>query len=184
MRALAHLPDRARRRGDLGIEDGLDRVDREHVGRDLADAVRDRGQRRLGDDEQRRRERLQPPGAQAHLLDRLLRADEQAAGAGRGHAPHRLEQQRALADAGLAAEQRDRAGDQSAAEHPVELGHAGGAPAAAIGSTSARGITTPAAAVEPSGTAPVRSSTRLDHAPHSVQRPSHFGAWASHSVQR
>ena len=59
-----------------------------------------------------------------------------------------------------------------------------GRPAAAIGSTSASGITTPAAAVEPSATDDGRSSTRDDHAPHSVQRPSHFGAWASHSVQR
>ena len=33
----------------------------------------------------------------------------------------RLEQQRALAHARLAREQRDRAGDEPAAEHPVEL---------------------------------------------------------------
>ena len=38
----------------------------------------------------------------------------------------RLQQQRALAHAGLAAEQRDRAGDEPAAEHPVELGDPGG----------------------------------------------------------
>ena len=68
------------------------------------------------------------PGPQPHLLDRLLRAHEQAAGAGRGHPPHRLEQERALADPGLAAEQRDRARDEPTAEHPVQLRDAGGPP--------------------------------------------------------
>ena len=37
-----------------------------------------------------------------------------------------LEQQRGLADAGLAGDQDGRAGDESAAQHPVELGHAAG----------------------------------------------------------
>jgi hypothetical protein len=45
-------------------------------------------------------------------------------------------------------------------------------------------MTTPAVAVDPSGSDDVHSSTNDDQAPHSVQRPSHFGAWASHSVQR
>ena len=41
-----------------------------------------------------------------------------------GHARQQLQQQRALADARLAAEQGDRPGDEPAAEHPVELGDA------------------------------------------------------------
>ena len=47
-------------------------------------------------------------GAEADLLRRLLRADEQAPRAARGERAERLQQQRALAHAGLAAEERDR----------------------------------------------------------------------------
>ena len=71
---------------------------------------------------------LQPSGAEPDLFHRLLRAHEQAPRTGGGHAPHRLEQQCALADAGLAAEQRDRARHQPAAQHAVQLGDARGPP--------------------------------------------------------
>ena len=55
-----------------------------------------------------------------------------------------LQQQRALADAGLAAEQRDRAGHEPAAEHPVELADAGGCRAARLcASMSPIGVATP-----------------------------------------
>ena len=65
-------------------------------------------------------------GPQPHLADRLLAADHQrrAAGAGRPLLGD-VEQQRRLADAGLAGEQHHRAGHQAAAEHPVELADAG-----------------------------------------------------------
>ena len=66
-------------------------------------------------------------GAQPHLGGRLLAGDveraQPRAGGLRGH----LEQQRRLADAGLAGQQHRGAGHQAAAEHPVELGHAAGA---------------------------------------------------------
>ena len=65
-------------------------------------------------------------GAEAHLLDRLLTGRVEARRARVGEPPQHLEQQRRLADAGLAAEQRDRAGHEAAAEHAVELGDAGG----------------------------------------------------------
>ena len=82
----------------------------------------------------------EPVGAQPHLRGRLLAAHEQAAGAAGGHRAERLEQQRALAHARLAADERDRARDQPAAEHPVELRQPGGRGAAAPrGSTSTSG---------------------------------------------
>ena len=67
-------------------------------------------------------------GPQPHLAGRLLAADDQGrAGVGRAGGPllGDVEQQGGLADAGLAGEQHHRAGHQAAAEHPVELGHAG-----------------------------------------------------------
>ena len=42
------------------------------------------------------------------------------------HAGGRLQQQRGLADAGLAAEQHERAGNDAAAEHAIEFVDAGG----------------------------------------------------------
>ena len=66
-------------------------------------------------------------GAQPDLGGGLLAGDvEGAVLVARGLGGD-LEQQRALADAGLAGEQDRRAGHQAAAEHPVELGHAAGA---------------------------------------------------------
>ena len=64
-------------------------------------------------------------GAHLDLGRRLLAADEQHVAAGRGDAVERLQQQRALADAGLAADQHERARHDAAAEHEVELGDAG-----------------------------------------------------------
>ena len=66
-------------------------------------------------------------GAQPHLGRGLLAGDvERAVPQPRGLGGH-LEQQRGLADARLTGEQDRGAGDQAAAEHPVELGHAAGA---------------------------------------------------------
>ena len=61
-----------------------------------------------------------------HLRRRLLGRDVQHRRPRRASLGRDLEQQRGLADARLAAEQGDRAGDQPAAEHPVELEHARG----------------------------------------------------------
>ena len=62
-------------------------------------------------------------GPQPHLLGALLGGDVQ-----RLTRPSRqqLQQQRALADARLAAEQRDRAGHHATAEHTIELAEPGG----------------------------------------------------------
>ena len=59
-------------------------------------------------------------GAQPDLPGRLLAGDVEHTGAGSGLGGH-LQQQRRLPDARLAGQQHDRAGDESAAEYPVEL---------------------------------------------------------------
>ena len=67
LRGVPHLGDRARRAGRVRIVEGLDRVDREHVGRELADVREHRGQRRLVDEEHVRVEGAEPLGPQPHL---------------------------------------------------------------------------------------------------------------------
>src|SRR5690606_15777645 len=64
---------------------------------------------------------------QGDLRRRLLAADIEDVVPGR-QVRERLQQQRRLADAGIAADQYDRALDQAAAEHAVELLAAGGQP--------------------------------------------------------
>ncbi len=63
-------------------------------------------------------------GAQPHLGGRLLAGDVEGALPGAGGLGRDLEQQRALADAGLAGEQDRGPGHEATTQHPVELGHA------------------------------------------------------------
>ncbi len=65
-----------------------------------------------------------PVRAQPYLGGGLLSGDVEHR-AGRRDQCARLEQQRGLADAGLAGEQQDRAGDQAPAEDPVQFVKAG-----------------------------------------------------------
>ena len=97
------------------------------VGPDLLDVGEHRAEVGLGGEVELVVHAAGAVGAQPHLGGRLLAGDvEGAALVARGLGGH-LEQQRALADAGLAGEQDRGAGHQPAAEHPVELGHAAGA---------------------------------------------------------
>ena len=66
-------------------------------------------------------------GAQPHLGRGLLAGDVEGALAGAGGLGGHLQQQGALAHAGLAGQQDRRARHQSAAQHAVELGHPAGA---------------------------------------------------------
>ena len=106
----------------------------------------------------------------------------------------RLQQQRGLADARLAADEHQRARNDAAAEHAIELVDAGGrvagettvsmssynrGPAAAASAYRAPALAAAAPAPAPTGTG--RSSTSEFHAPHSGQRPSHFCDCAPHS---
>ncbi len=67
-------------------------------------------------------------GAQAHLRHSLLARDVDRAVFGLRHQARRLDQQRRLADAGIAAQQQHRAAHKTAAGDAVELGHAGRKP--------------------------------------------------------
>ncbi len=123
---LAHLAHAARRRGEGVAVEGLHRVDddqrRAHGGHRLDDRL----EARLGEHGDVVRRRADALGAHLDLRRRLLAADEQDGAAGRGDLVEHLQEQGALADAGLAADQHERAGDDAAAEHEVELGDAGG----------------------------------------------------------
>ncbi len=89
------------------------------------DVAEDRGEVGLGGEVELVGEGTGALGAQPHLASRLLGADVEHALAVGGSAGRDLEQQRRLADAGLAAEQDGGAGHDAAAEHAVELGDAG-----------------------------------------------------------
>ena len=166
---------------------GLDRVDDEHLGPHLVEVGDQVGQRRVGREPQPVGQRAEPLGPELHLRTRLLGRHVEhggpAAGPRRGH----LQQERGLADAGLTAEQRDRARHEPAAQHPVELGHPGrrGAPTRRA-STRPIGMRRPAPA-GPSAAAAgavARSSPSVFHAPQPGQRPVHCGAAAPHSLHR
>ncbi len=102
--------------------DGLDRVDHDQVGLHLVDRGEHVGEGRLGEQPQPVTNRTEPLGPQPHLLGRLFGGDVQ-----RGARPlgQELQQDRALADPGFAAEQRDRPGHDAPTEHPVELADLG-----------------------------------------------------------
>ena len=86
-----------------------------------------RGQIGLGGEIEVVVDRLDAVGAQPDLAGRLLARDVQRAVLVAGRLRRHVQQQRGLADAGLAREQDDRAGYETAAEDAVQLGHAGGA---------------------------------------------------------
>ena len=107
--------------------DGLHGVDDEQLGPDLLDVAEHRAEVGLGGEVELVVHPAGAVGAQPHLGGRLLAGDVERAARGPGRLRGHLEQQRGLADAGLAGQQDRRAGHQPAAEHPVELGHAAGA---------------------------------------------------------
>ena len=91
-------------------------------GRTVVEVGEHVGQQRLGRQPQLGRQRAEALGPAAHLRAPTPRPRRRGTGRpAAGHGRQGLEQQRGLADAGLAAEQRDRAGHQAAAQHPVEL---------------------------------------------------------------
>ena len=134
------------------------------------------------------RHRAAPPGpAPAACSPRPRRRGRARRPPPAGPAPASSE--RGLADAGLAAEEGDRARHQASAQDPVELGHPRG-PAPRSRSRRPRGS---APAGRP-GTSPSSgpagrprtstSSTRVFQPPHVAHRPAHFGEATPHSVHR
>ena len=124
--------------------------------------------------------------AQRDLLDRFLAGDVQgpARSADRGH---RLQQQRRLADAGIAAEQDHAAGDEAAAQHAVEFLDAGRQRAdCRCASTLASARTTlapPASAWKRDAGVAAIVSTSVFQTPQCGHWPCHLLLWPPHSVQ-
>jgi hypothetical protein len=178
-----HLPHAARGSGELGVERGLDRVHHQKVGGLLPDRRLKRDDVGLGHELHAFGGRAGSTGPHADLSRRLLATRVEHPAAGARDAGSHLEQDRGLADAGLPAEQDERPGHESAAEHTVELAHAGRR--AALLRLADLGERDPSAARE-GREAPDRpgtgsaSSTNVPYSPQSGQRPYHFGALAPH----
>jgi hypothetical protein len=119
-RALAHLRHRTGRRRELFRIHGLDRIDHHHarpfVGQHGADLLQIDFRQQL----HARRVERQALRAQRHLLPRFLAGYVERADA-RRELGQRLQQQRRLADAGVAADQHHATGHQTAAQHAIEL---------------------------------------------------------------
>ena len=178
---VPHLRHRPRRRGDVRVDQGLDGVDHDEAA--AAPWPTRRRDRRLRQQPQRRlagRPGARPGPAPARRSPRPRRR----AGAPRARPRRRdLQEERRLADPRLAPDHGDRARDQAAAEHAIQLGQAG-ADRPGVGGHDLRdgagGGRRPGASDRPSAA----SSTRVFHAPQDGQRPAHFGWVVPHSVHR
>ena len=176
MGAAAHLHDAAGRRAEVGIGDGLDAVDDDELRLHGVECGDDVGKRCLGEQPQVGTERTEPFGAQAHLLGALLAADVQRA---RRPAGGQLQQQRALADAGLAAEQRDATRERDR-RRALDRARRCRSTADRRPTCRPRRSAWPCAldvaemSVAMSGSGPSTSSTIEFHASHDGQRPAHL----------
>ena len=132
-RRLAHLPDAARRRPERGGVHRLDRVHHDHRRAERPDLLDDGLDVRFGQHQDVDVSQPEALGAQPHLLRRLLARDVEDRQPLARQGAARLDGERRLADAGIAADQHDRARDQAAAQHPVELAEPGGAAERVLG---------------------------------------------------
>ena len=190
--ALAHLGHRAGRRGQrLGV-DGLDRIDRRTTaGRSASIVARIFSSWISAITRTCAAVEAEPARAQRHLGAALLAGDVEHLGGARQRV-ERLQQQRRLADARVAADQHHAAGDDAAAEHAVELVDAGRlrgrrrrprSPTSVATDSAGRqrratGLRSDSAAA-PSATA----STSVFQASQCGHLPCHFGLVPPHSVQ-
>jgi hypothetical protein len=132
-RRLAHLADAAGRGGEVRAEDRLDRIDRENRRLERFGALDDRRERRLAEHVDLIRREPETIRAHADLLRRLLAGHVEHPRAALAERRGRLQEQRRLADAGVAADQDDGAFDEPAPEHAIELADTGLAPALRVG---------------------------------------------------
>ena len=149
--------------------------DHDEVGRfPVRQRGQDVGEARLAGEAQRHLSQAQPLGPQAHLRGGFLAREVDRAPSRGGEGRRHLQQQRRLADAGLAADQQGGARHDAAARDPVELGktcrHAldpvGPPPRPAICSPTARPLED-LARPDPGGGAASASSTMVFHSPQS-----------------
>ena len=127
-RRLAHLADAAGRRLELQREHRLHGVDDEQRRLDAADFLEDALDAGLGEQVQRRVADAETIAARLDLMLGLLARGIEHGADVCAKLRGRLQQQRRLADARLAAEQDERAGHDAAAEHAIELADAGRMP--------------------------------------------------------
>ena len=124
-RGLPHLADAAGRRLHLERKDRLNRIDDEQRRLHAIDLLDQPLDARLGQQVERRAADAEALAAQLDLVLRFFaRAVEDGADI-RRDVRRGLEQQRGLADAGLAAEQHERSWHDAAAEHTIELADPG-----------------------------------------------------------
>ena len=122
---FAHLADRTRR-GSQGFgPDRLDGINNEHAWCIFLRNFHNALNAGFGQTAQRIQRQAQALRTRGDLRDGFLAADVQTFQARAERAQH-LQQQGRLADAGIAADQHDRTGDQTAAEHAIELADADG----------------------------------------------------------
>src|SRR5690606_13378047 len=120
--ALADLPDVPRRSLDVVGVNCLDRIDEEYRGPMLGGALEDGLEPRLRQEQDVACTLGQPLGAQPGLRSGLLARDVERGVSGGLQTRCDLEQQRALADTGLTANEHERAGDRPATAHEIALG--------------------------------------------------------------
>ena len=156
------------------------------VGPDLLDVGEHRAEVGLGGEVELVVHAAGAVGAQPDLGGGLLAGDVEGAALVARGLGRDLEQQRALADAGLAGEQDRRAGHQAAAEHPVELGHAAGAEGRVLDRDLADRDRGPGDRARPRRrlVGAAAASATEPQAWHSPQRPTHLAVSQPHSVQR
>ncbi len=120
----AHLGDATRHALGLGGGHRLHRVDHHQRRPNLVDVTECGLEVRLGGEVQLVVAAAGSLGAKPDLASRLLSRQVQRPAPGLGPAVRDLEQQRRLADTGIAREQRHRAGHHAAAQDAVQLGDA------------------------------------------------------------
>ena len=123
--ALAHLRDATRRRFEIGQEHRLDRVDDQRAGLHVVEMRLHDRQIVLRPEQEPVGRDAEPVSAHLHLHRGLLGGDVQDRRGSLRQRPGRLEKQRALAHARVAADQHQRAAHHAAAQHPVELADPG-----------------------------------------------------------
>src|ERR1700730_10756447 len=121
--ALAHLAHAAGRRGDAAQEDRLDRIDGGHHRPSLFEMLHDAVEVVLGQHHKAVALDAKTLRPQLQLLDRLLARHVENRAVRAGHLAGELQQQGRLANAGIAADQHQGAGHDSAAQYLVELSH-------------------------------------------------------------
>ena len=124
--ALAYLSDAARSRTQLWVDHRLNRIDHHDARFDVVEMTENFREHRGGGEPQFFRQRAEPFGPKADLLQRFLPADEKGPSSPVGHRRQHLEEKGGLSNSWLASEDGHRAGNQAAAEHSIDLGIPGG----------------------------------------------------------